>query len=146
MSNKPHVHGSLSHVTNMALIFFAAVSATFWFEIGAEAGPSLLNLAVPALVTSLVSLFGGVFITQQSRALFNLQQTGRVFQYVSFWLTSLAGLALSTWLFPQALEVHSFALASAAITYLGFATAIFFGEVPVKGRTWLPVSLKGDNK
>ncbi|MBX9573056.1 MAG: hypothetical protein K2X77_29435 [Candidatus Obscuribacterales bacterium] len=132
-----------SHLIHMMLIFFAAVLATFWFEIGAEAGPSLLDLAAPAFVTSTLSLLAGTFVTQQTRALFNLMQTGRVFQYLSFWLTSLAGLAVSSWIFPQALEVHSFALASAAIVYLGFATAIFFGEVPVQGRSWLPVRMNG---
>lgn len=141
MSNKPAIHGSLSHVSNMMVSFFAAVLAIFWFEIGAEAGPTFLQLAAPAAVTALITLVGGVFITQQSRALFNLAQTGRVFQYISFWLTGFAGLSISSWLFPQALEVHSFALASAAIVYLGFATAIFFGQVPIKGRTWLPVRM-----
>lgn len=141
MSKNAPIHGSLSHISNMMLSFFVAVLAIFWFEIGAEAGPSLWQLAAPAFVTAIISLVGGVFITQQSRALFNLAQTGRVFQYLSFWLTSLLGLSVSSWLFPQSLEVHSFALASAAIVYLGFATAIFFGQVPIKGRTWLPVRM-----
>lgn len=130
-----------SHLINMQIIFFLAVFATFWFEIGAQAGPSLIEIAAGAFLTGAVTLVGGTFVVQRARSIFGLMQTGRWVQYLLFWFAAIAGLELSVWVLPTVIEVSNLALAAAAVVYLGFASAIFVGEVPTQGRSWMPMKM-----
>ena len=139
LSKSPHPS---RHLINMAGIFFAAVLLTNASGIGVDAGPSSALNVLSAGLTSAIALLGGTFITQQTRSLFNLMQTGRLFQYFSFWICSILGLLASSVAFPSVLLVENFALAAFAIVVVAFSTAIFVGEVPTKGRSWLPMRMR----
>lgn len=130
-----------SHLINMSAIFSIAVLITFFAEIGAEAGPSYLAMFFASAVAGTIAAAGGAFIAQGTRAAFGLIQAGRLFQYFAFWLSTMGGLFVSALLFPSVVEIHNFGIAGALIVLIGFVSAIALGEVPTKGRTWLPMRM-----
>jgi hypothetical protein len=140
----------MSHFFKVTLYFFAAslVAASFGlgasftaFTLGAHITGALVSLAVSA-----AAVFGGVFITQQSRARFNLMQTGRLVQYGSFWLTGALAFKVAGLVLGSFLVVSNAALASLVATVICFTAATATGRIPWKGRTWLPVRMKNNKK
>ncbi len=132
----------MKHMRNLFGYFLAATLVVAFAGIGAEvAGSIWLAIAASAVVAS-IALVGGIFVTMIFRTLFKLVQTGRILQYAGFWLTSFLGLKAAASLFATALFVTNPLLASFVLFALAFGSATICGEVPMRGRTWLPVKSK----
>jgi len=133
----------MSHFIKVTLYFFASALVAIGFGLGASFTPgSFLPGLLVALAVSLAAVFGGVFLTMQARARFSLMQTGRFVQYASFWATGALALKIAALLFSSVLVVPSAALASFVALVVCFTSATLTGQIPWKGRTWLPVRFK----
>lgn len=131
----PTPHGNASqHLQNMYGYFLLPSLVVLWGHFGVVS--TFWSGLFGAIITAAIGLGGGLAITAVTRHTFNLIQTGRVFQYLAFWLTSWFGLVVSAALFGS-LTLASPVLASLIIWVAAFGLATAFGEVP--RRTWLPV-------
>jgi hypothetical protein len=133
----------MSHLIKVTLYFFASALVAIGFGLGASftAGAFLPGLLV-ALAVSLAAVLGGVFLTVQARSIFSLVQTGRVVQYGSFWAAGAVALKVAALIFSSVLVVPNAALASLVALAFCFTSATLTGQIPWKGRTWLPVRMK----
>jgi hypothetical protein len=139
----------MQHLWKMFFYFLAAAAATTVFGLGVTAG-DILPTALAAVLVSAGALIGGVGLTIGMRALFGLMQVGRLLQYTAFWLSAALSLKIigiiGGLLFAASLTVNSALLAGFTIFAIAFAAATITGEVPTKGRTWLPMKMKSPPK
>ncbi len=138
----------MQHLWKMFFYFFAAAAVTCVFGLGVTAG-GLLPTALAVTLVSAGALVGGVGSTIALRSLFGLMQVGRLMQYTAFWLSAALSLKLigiiGGLIFTASatsLTVNSALLAGFAVFAIAFSAATITGEVPTKGRTWLPVKMK----
>jgi hypothetical protein len=135
----------MQHLWKMFFYFLAAAAVTCVFGLGVSAG-DLLPTALAAILVSAGALIGGVGLTIGMRALFGLMQVGRLLQYTAFWLSAAASLKIvgiiGGLIFAASLSVNSALLAGFTVFAIAFAAATITGEVPTKGRTWLPMKMK----
>lgn len=131
-----------SHLLKMYGYFLLGSLICMILGMGASLS-TLSDIFAAAAITAALSLVGGIFVTASVRALFGLTQTGRLVQYAGFWLASLGALQLTDYFVPVYLLVGG-TVAAFVIVLFSFAGAITFGEVPVKGRGWLPVRRKSE--
>lgn len=133
----------MQHLHKMFFYFLAAAAVTFVFGLGVTVDGGLaswLGAVVAGALVSAGALAGGVGLTIAMRSAFKLMQVGRFLQYAVFWLAAGLSLKLVGLVFTS-LAVHSALLAGFAIFAIAFAAATITGEVPTKGRTWLPVKM-----
>ncbi len=139
----------MQHLWKMFFYFLAAAAVTTVFGLGVSAG-DVLPTALAAVLVSAGALIGGVGLTIGMRALFGLMQVGRLLQYTAFWLSAALSLKIigiiGGLLFAASLTVNSALLAGFAVFAMAFAAATITGEVPTKGRTWLPMKMKSPPK
>lgn len=139
----------MQHLWKMFFYFLAAAAVTTVFGLGVTAG-DVLPTALAAVLVSAGALIGGVGLTIGMRALFGLMQVGRLLQYTAFWLSAALSLKLvgiiGGLLFAASLTVNSALLAGFTVFAIAFAAATITGEVPTKGRTWLPMKMKSPPK
>ncbi len=128
-----------NHLRNMYLYFLASTAAVLLLGIGTSISGSWLLAAIAATLVAGSAIAGGILGTMRMRAFFGLMQTGRLLQYASFTVSAYVGLLLCGLLFGSTLSLSSPLLSAVAIFVLAFGPATLFGEVPVRGRTWLPV-------
>ena len=133
-----HVFAS-RHFLNMLGYFIGAAAVLLISGITMTAGTLLTGVLAAGIVGS-VGLIFWLFSTISLRSMFGLMQTGRVVQYVSFFLGTWLGVCLATLLLPALVVSHSW-LAAMVVYGLAFGSATLTGEVPTKGRTWLPVRM-----
>lgn len=135
----------MQHLWKMFFYFLAAAVVTTVFGLGVTAG-DLFPTALAAVLVSAGALIGGVGLTIGMRALFGLMQVGRLLQYTAFWLSAALSLKIigiiGGLLFAASLTVNSALLAGFTVFAMAFAAATITGEVPTKGRTWLPMKMK----
>jgi len=135
----------LKHLLNMYGLFAVAATATVMLHLGAAVSgglavpeeASLLALCATFLTCAAISLVGGIVVTATLRRAFNLVQTGRLVQYSGFWLASWLGLKLSAYFFA-AITLTAPITAGFLCFAIAFGLATALGEVPWRGRTWLP--------
>ena len=134
----------MQHLHKMFFYFLAAAAVTCVFGLGVSAG-DILPTALAAILVSAGALIGGVGLTIGLRALFGLMQVGRLLQYTAFWLSAAASLKIvgiiGGLVFAAGLTVNSALLAGFTVFAIAFAAATITGEVPTKGRTWLPMKM-----
>ena len=139
----------MQHLWKMFFYFLAAAAVTTVFGLGVNAG-DVLPTALATVLVSAGALIGGVGLTIGMRALFGLMQVGRLLQYTAFWLSAALSLKIigiiGGLLFAASLTVNSALLAGFTIFAMAFAAATITGEVPTKGRTWLPMKMKSPPK
>lgn len=134
----------MKHLRNMFLLFFGAAIVTMLTGLGASA-PGLLTGGLAAALVAAGTLAGGVGLTIWARSAFGLIQTGRFLQWGSFWLSAAVSFKLTALIlgvFGVAIWLPSLLLASLSTFGICFAVAMLLGEVPIKGRTWMPVRMK----
>ncbi len=138
----------MQHLWKMFFYFLAAAAVTFVFGLGVSAG-DILPTALAAILVSAGALIGGVGLTIGLRAAFGLMQVGRLLQYTAFWLSAAASLKIvgiiGGLVFTDSaasLTVNSALIAGFTVFAIAFAAATITGEVPTKGRTWLPMKMK----
>ena len=137
----------LRHLLNMFGLFVSGAVTTVGLHLGATVtaggatGMPILPLIASALTAGAISLLGGVLVTATVRRVLNLVQTGRVIQYAGFSLASLLGLKLAAYFFA-AITITSPLLAGFCLFAIAFSLATALGEVPWRGRTWLPMRAK----
>lgn len=135
----------MQHLWKMFFYFLAAAVVTTVFGLGVTAG-DLFPTALAAVLVSAGALIGGVGLTIGMRALFGLMQVGRLLQYTAFWLSAALSLKIigiiGGLLFAASLTVNSALLAGFTVFAMAFAAATITGEVPTKGRSWLPMKMK----
>ena len=137
----------MSHFIKDVLYFTASALVAIGFGLGASFAPgAFLPGLLVALAVALAAVFGGVLLTVTTRALFSLAQTGRVVQYASFWAAGAVSLKLAAVLFSSVLFVSSASLASLVALIVCFTSATLTGQIPWKGRTWLPLRAKKSDK
>lgn len=125
-------HGQ--HFFNMLIMFVAASFAAISFGNVATDGAALI---FGGLLAGSVGMISGLLLTIVIRAAFSLVQTGRFLQYASFWAGTYLGVVAADWLFAGFASTNPIVL-SLVIFALAFAIATLSGEVPWRGRTWLP--------
>lgn len=139
----------MQHLWKMFFYFLAAAAVTTVFGLGVTAG-DVLPTALAAVLVSSGALIGGVGLTIGMRALFGLMQVGRLLQYTAFWLSAALSLKIigiiGGLLFAASLTVNSALLAGFTVFAIAFTAATITGEVPTKGRTWLPMKMKSPPK
>lgn len=96
-------------------------------------------MRVMFIVTGSVAMVGGLLVTMVLRQTLGLVQTGRVLQYAGFWVASLAGVQAAGLFFDETFIMVNPFLSALAIFAVAFGAATAAGEIPWKGRTWLPV-------
>ena len=133
----------LRHLLNMYGLFVVAALATTLLHAGATitGGASLVSVACSALTAGAIGLLAGIVVTAVTRRVLRLTQTGRVIQYTGFWLASWLGLKAAAYFF-SAITLSAPAFAGFVLFALAFGAATALGEVPTRGRTWLPVADK----
>ena len=135
----PHLF-PLRHAALMSAVFaFATVLVWLVQAIPTHSYASSLAFIV---VTGVLSVALGTFSTAMTRAKFNLIQTGRVIQWLGFWLATSISVGLSSYLFADNASVASSLLNGGAIFACSFAFAYGIKEIPWRGRTWLPMRRK----
>jgi hypothetical protein len=140
----------MTHLRNMYLWFFGATLVTFFLGIGTTVTGSWILAGIAAALVAGFAVLGGIFGTMQMRQRLGLMQTGRLLQWASFTVCAYVGLLLCglvlgpvAGLFSLAapLTIASPLLSAVTLFALAFGPALLFGEVPWKGRTWLPVRM-----
>lgn len=135
----------MQHLWKMFFYFFAAATVTSVFGLGVTAG-GIIPTALAVALVSAGALVGGVGSTIALRSLFGLMQVGRLMQYTAFWLSAALSLKLigiiGGLIFAASLTVNTALLAGFTVFAIAFASATITGEIPTKGRTWLPVKMK----
>ncbi len=132
----------MQHLHKMFFYFLGASLLICLLGMGVSAIGGLFLALIAMALVSAGTLAGGVGLTISLRSLFGLTQVGRLVQYGSFWLSAVVSLWVIDWIFHDSLMVHSAILAGFAIFAVAFTTATITGEVPTKGRSWLPVKMK----
>jgi hypothetical protein len=127
------------HFLNMIGYFVAAAAVTLFIGFGMSAG-SLLSGLLSAVIVGVTGLTFGLGATIVIRQVFGLMQTGRFIQYLSFFLGTWLGVGLAS-LLISALVITSGAGAALTTFAFAFGAATLVGEVPWKGRTWLPIRM-----
>jgi hypothetical protein len=132
-------HGNhFNHLRNMFGYFLAGALLTVFIGLGADVVGSLLSAALGAALAAAVALLGGIFVTMIFRTAFRLVQTGRILQYAGFWLSSWLGLEAAIAATGSLTLSNSF-VASLAFFGISFGAATLFGQVPWRGRSWMPI-------
>lgn len=137
----------LRHLLRMYGLFVVAAFATLFLHAGATIGgasasaPSLLAVVLTGLTAAAIALLAGILVTAMTRRLLRLTQTGRLIQYTGFWLASWLGLKAGAYFFSAVTLTYP-ALAGLVLFAIAFGSATALGEVPWRGRTWLPVADK----
>lgn len=136
----PHLFPA-RHAGKMVLLFALMMLFVSPFDIlpSREFGYAYL-LVVP--VCAFVSVFLGTLTTAMTRAYFGLIQTGRVIQWTGFWLATSLSTGLASYLFTTDATL-ALSLYNGFVVFTGaFAAAYLLGEIPWRGRTWLPMKRK----
>lgn len=133
-------HGNAgAHFAKMLLYFLGAalivLAAGLW-GIRASTWAAVLGSAA---VISGGGLLSGLLMTIVLRAAFRLKQTGRILQYLCFGGGISLSISVAESFLGGALVVTNQMVATVAIFVLSFGTATLAGQVPFKGRTWLPL-------
>lgn len=124
----------------MVVIFmFMTLLATM---AGIVQSSSLLSTTAVVVVSGTASVFLGTLVTAATRAYFGLIQTGRVIQYLGFWLATSLSLGVASYLFTDGATFASSLFGGLVIFACSFATAYLLEEIPWRGRTWLPMKRK----
>ena len=132
-------HGNpFTHLRNMFGYFFAGAVLTIMIGLGVQVGSVLAALLASALAAA-IALLGGIFVTMIFRTAFKLSQTGRILQYAGFWLACWLGLETAAAVFADTLTLSNSFVAGLAFFAIGFGAATVFGQVPWRGRSWLPI-------
>ncbi len=128
------------HTFNVIAIFsaFAFISLVLTWGFAHQTS-TWLGVIAASLVTGVVGVLGGVASTGSMRSLFNWFQTGRLIQWLAFGLSLCLGLWLSDLLIPG-VAVNSYVLLTLMTVISGFVFGILTGVIPIRGRTWLPMS------
>lgn len=127
------------HFLKMMGYFVVAALITMFVGIGVTAGTILSGVLSAALI-GFLGLFLGLVSTILIRGVFGLMQTGRVIQYLCFFFGAWSGVCLSSLLFSS-LVVTTGPLTALVVVAIGFGAATLTGDVPTKGRTWLPMRM-----
>jgi len=122
------------HLFNMLCFFLGATLLSISFGNVVSDASALLG---GGFIVGGVGLAAGLLLTIVFRVLFGLVQTGRFLQYACFWAGTYAGVELADRLFAGFSSEHPIMLAFAVFA-LAFMLATWAGEVPIRGRTWLP--------
>jgi hypothetical protein len=130
----------VSHLRNMFLYFLAATLLVFTTGVGLTLGSSWLLIALAAAVIPAITLGVGIGSTMQLRGLLSLMQTGRLIQWAAFFIGALLSLHIASLIGAVTLTSHW--LSALVLFATAFGAATVFGEVPWRGRTWLPVRRK----
>lgn len=133
-----HVFAS-RHFLKMIGYFVVAALVTVFVGLGVTAG-SILSGVLAAGLIGIVGLVLGLASTILLRGVFGLMQTGRIIQYLCFFFGTWTGVCLASLLF-SAFAVTSSALVALIVFAIAFGAATLTGEVPTKGRTWLPMRM-----
>lgn len=135
-------HGNpLQHFWNMLAYFGAAAVLVLALTPGLSVAGGLIGVALSGVGLGAVTLALGIAVTIVIRRVGSLVQTGRLQQYGSFWLAAWLGLQ-GLMLLGVVSGVDSAAVSSLIVFGVAFGAATLFGEVPWKGRTWLPMRRK----
>lgn len=129
----PHFNAG-QHFFNMLIFFVAAAFLTLSFSGSIS---NVVGLLGGGLVIGAVGMVLGLGLTIVFRSAFTLVQTGRFLQYACFWVGTWTGIKLAASLFSSVV-IGSPVLISFIIFAIAFGIATLSGEVPTKGRTWLP--------
>lgn len=129
----------MNHLRNMYLYFLAATFTVFALGFGTSITGSWLLAGLAAAAIAGVSVVGGIYSTMQMRQRLNLMQTGRLLQYASFIAFAFFAVHVVGFVFAAAITVSSAFFTAIALVALAFGAATLFGEVPTRGRTWLPM-------
>jgi len=132
----------MQHLHKMFFYFLGAAVLVCLLGMGVSAIGGLFLALIAMALVSAGTMAGGVGLTISLRSLFGLMQVGRLVQYASFWLSATVSLWVVDWIFHDSLMVHSAVLAGFAIFAVAFTAATTSGEVPTKGRTWLPMKMR----
>ncbi|MDZ4833267.1 MAG: hypothetical protein SGJ27_05645 [Candidatus Melainabacteria bacterium] len=124
------------HFLNMLGYFVGASALILLFDSSISAA-GFLSGAAAAVIIGFVGLVVGLGVTIVLRSVFGLMQTGRFIQYLCFFLGTTLGVSLASFA-VSSLVVPSVWAAGLLIFAIAFGAATWTGEVPVKGRTWLP--------
>jgi len=127
---------SSSHFYKMIGYFSGASALALLLGVFISAGGFLPGL-VSAVIIGAVALVFGLGSTIALRAVLGLMQTGRIIQYLCFIAGTWLGIGAAS-LVVSSLVVTSGFWASLLIFAVAFGAATLVGEVPWKGRTWLP--------
>jgi hypothetical protein len=130
-----------AHLRNMFLYFVLGTLAVLVFGIGLTPGDNWALLVLSLVLVPAITIVLAITATMQLRQRLSLMQTGRLIQWGAFYLSGLLGL----WLFSLAgaVVVTNLLVAALALFAISFGAATAFGEVPWRGRTWLPMSMPG---
>lgn len=136
----PHGPNPLAHARNLWLYFVAAAAFTTFAGIGVAAN-GWLAVVLAALLVGSVSIIVGIGTTAVVRRAFNLIQTGRFVQYAGFAFASFLGYVIAGSVLAGVTVTG--ALLAGLVTFgIAFGAATLLGEVPWRGRTWLPKARK----
>lgn len=128
-----------SHFFKMLGYFMVAAALMLLVGYTMSAG-SLLTGLISAVVIGGVGMSFGLAATILLRQWFSLMQTGRWIQYACFLVGTWLGVGLTSWLVDSFATGSSF-FAALSVFVLAFGVATLTGEVPTKGRTWMPVRM-----
>jgi len=132
----------MQHLHKMFFHFLGAALLVCLCSLGLTTTGGFLLAALAMALVSAGSLAGGVGLTIALRSVFGLTQLGRLVQYASFWLSASVSLAIVGWIFSESLMIYSTLGAGFAIFAVAFTAATITGEVPTRGRSWLPMKMR----
>lgn len=136
-------HGNaMSHFAKMFAFFSLASFFVLVTDFGINFTASVFAAIPASFAIGLATLLGGIFSTMILRTLFNLAQTGRILQYLSFTLVATMVLAISCTALPSILQPSNVLAGGMALFVIAFLPATLTGVVPYKKRTWLPIPHK----
>lgn len=141
----PHGNAGV-HLAKMWLYFLAASFFVLGFGCGGVQVTGTPVLLGAGVIIGTGGLLGGLLLTIIIRAAFRLRQTGRILQYLCFGIGIGLSISLAEALLFRALLIANPLLTAVAIFALSFGSATLTGQVPVKGRTWLPLPKSGARK
>ncbi len=129
----PHGNNG-QHLFNMLCFFCASAFLCLTFGNVVNNPSALLG---GGLIVGGLGLIAGLLATIVFRIAFGLIQTGRFLQYACFWAGTYIAVVLADFLFIGFVSDNPVVL-SLVVFALAFAGATVAGEVPTRGRTWLP--------
>jgi hypothetical protein len=129
----------MAHFLKVIFYFFLSTLLTLTIGLGAHYTPGVLAWgAFGTMLVGLISVFGGLILTIGIRHFFKLSQTGRIIQYASFWSSGWLGLWLIAKWTTTGIVLTNAPLAAFVAFAVCFTAATLNGEIPWKGRSWLP--------
>jgi hypothetical protein len=131
----PRRHAVMMVVIFMSMTLLATMA-------GLVQSSSFLSAIAVIVASGVTSVFLGTLLTASTRAYFGLIQTGRFIQYLGFWLATSLSVGLSSYMFTDGATFASSLFGGLVIFSCSFATAYLLGEIPWRGRTWLPMKRK----